>query len=157
MAHRTPKLTKAQKELIERFGVLCEQDGPSRVLARVMALLMVSPVVELPFDDIGSLLQLSKSATSSALNQLMALGKVEYVTHPGEHRRYFRIRLSSWRTDVLERLQGLGAMAEACKEVLAQRPGSTPEFNRNLEELTSFFDHMHREIPRLIAKWEKGR
>jgi predicted transcriptional regulator len=155
MAHQTPKLTNDQKQLIERLGVMFERGGLAPAPARVNALLLVSPEVELPFDDITAMLQLSKSATSNAINQLTTMGKIEYVTRPGERKRYFRSRVKSWKEDMLKQIQGLGAMSAIFNEVLKGRPKQTVEFNRSLKEVSVFIDHLIEELPIVMAKWDK--
>ena len=151
------KLTKDQQQLIERVGVIFEGTGLAPAPARVSALLMVVPEAELPFDDISRLLNLSKSATSNALNFLMNMNKVEYLTKPGERKRYFRVKIMSWKEDMLKAFQGLSAMSTVYKEVLKQRPKDTREFNRSLADMTAFIDHMVAEIPALFKKWEQKR
>ena len=157
MTPKETKLTRDQQELIERVGVVLEGSGMAPAPARVSALLIVTPEAELPFDDISRLLKLSKSATSNALNFLMNMGNVEYITKPGERRRYFRVRVMSWKEDTLKAFQGLSAMSAVYKDVLAQRPKTTRDFNRSLTDLAAFIDHMVEELPALFKKWEQRR
>lgn len=157
MTPKETKLTRDQQELIERVGVVLEGSGMAPAPARVSALLIVTPEAELPFDDISRLLKLSKSATSNALNFLMNMGKVEYITKPAERRRYFRVRVMSWKEDTLKAFQGLSAMSAVYKDVLAQRPKTTRDFNRSLTDLAAFIDHMVEELPALFKKWEQRR
>ncbi|NUQ14846.1 MAG: MarR family transcriptional regulator [Flavobacteriales bacterium] len=157
MAHKTPTLTKEQRELIEQLGVANEKANLPPASARIMALLLVSPVVELPFEDISSMLNLSKSATSNALNHLLALERIEYVTHPGERRRYFRSRFSKWKTNVTEQLRSIEHAAQLLDKACAGRPANTPEFNAQLKELVDFMNYMVSELPGILARWEKRR
>ena len=157
MTPKETKLTRDQQELIERVGVVLEGSGMAPAPARVSALLIVTPEAELPFDDISRLLKLSKSATSNALNFLMNMGKVEYITKPGERRRYFRVMVMSWKEDTLKAFQGLSAMSAVYKDVLAQRPKTTRDFNRGLTDIAAFIDHMVEELPELFTKWEQKR
>ena len=83
------KLTREQEELIERFGVIQEQSGFAPASARVNALLTVSDKTSLTFDEIRETLQLSKSATSNAINNLLVLGRIGYKTQLGDRKRYF--------------------------------------------------------------------
>lgn len=153
--HKTPTLTQKQRESIEALGVALERGNMAPTPARIMALLLVSPVVELPFDDIQALLNLSKSATSNSLNQLLALNKIEYVTHPGERRRYFRSHLTNWKGEAAGQLKFLGEFAALIGKIAADRPASTPEFNRNLSELVDFLDYLTKELAVAASKWEK--
>lgn len=149
------KLTKGQQELIERVGVTFESHGMAPAPARVSALLMVVGQTELPFEEISRLLNLSKSATSNAINLLLSLGRLEYITKPGERRRYFRLKLMNWKEDLYKSLAGVTAMSAIYKEVLAQRPKASAEFNHSMADLASFLEFMAKELPALYKKWEQ--
>ena len=92
------KLTDNQKELVESFGVVQEHMGLSPAAARVNALLTISDVIELSFDEIRETLQLSKSATSNAINSLLTMDRIDYKTKPGDRKRYFYSKLGQWQT-----------------------------------------------------------
>ncbi|MBK7287749.1 MAG: hypothetical protein IPI95_11995 [Flavobacteriales bacterium] len=63
----------------------------------------------------------------------------------------------SWKEDMLKAFQGLSAMSTAYKDVLAQRPKTTRDFNRGLTDIAAFIDHMVEELPELFKKWEQKR
>jgi DNA-binding transcriptional regulator GbsR (MarR family) len=83
---------KAQKRIIEEMGIYFEKKGFSPISGRVMGLLMVMDKEEYTFDEIVSELQISKSSASHALKNLELRKDIEYITKPGERKRYFRIR-----------------------------------------------------------------
>jgi len=151
------ELTDSKLKLVEELGVLHEQSGMQQAAARIISLLLVSDKTELTFEEIYDTLNLSKSATSNAINFLLSTGRVEYITHPGERRRYFRCKLQSLKEGVQKSLAGIGAYNAAFKKVLAQRPNGTKEFNRSLEEVTEFLDFIVTEIPALFQKWENSK
>src|SRR5690349_20114474 len=115
-------LNDSKLKLIEELGVLHEQSGMQPAAARIISLLLVSDQTELTFEEIYETLNLSKSATSNAINFLLSTGRAEYVTHPGERRRYFRCKLQSMKEGVQKSLAGIDAYSAAFKKVLAQRP-----------------------------------
>ena len=135
-------------------GVLVEQGGIQPAAARILSLLIVSDKTELTFEEIYETLNMSKSAASNAINFLISTDRVEYITQPGERRRYFRCKLKSIKDNVQKSLAGMDAVNIVLKKVLDQRPVGTKEFNTNLEELTQFMDFMKQELPVLIQKWE---
>ena len=98
MNSRSPvQMTEKQLRLIEKLGVFYEQQGLMQpAAARILALLLVSDSIELTFEEVYETLNLSKSATSNALNFLLNTEKVEYITQPGERRRYFRFKMRSF-------------------------------------------------------------
>ena len=81
---------KKQKELIERIGRQNEKEGYQPVTARILGLLMVMDKEEYTFDEIVDEMQISKSSASTALKNLELRGVIEYVTYPGDRKRYFR-------------------------------------------------------------------
>ncbi|HET7897391.1 MAG TPA: hypothetical protein VFL47_06970, partial [Flavisolibacter sp.] len=143
--------------LIEELGVLQEQGGMQPAAARIMALLLVSDKTELTFEEIYETLNISKSAASNAINFLLNTDKVEYITQPGERRRYFRCKLKSLNDGIQKSLAGLDAYNTVLKKVLNQRPVGTKEFNAKLEETTQFLDFLKEELPVLFQKWEARR
>jgi DNA-binding transcriptional regulator GbsR (MarR family) len=82
---------KKQKELIEYIGRYSEHDGFQPVAGRIMALLMVMDQEEYTFDEIVKEMQTSKGCVSLALQNLELRGIVEYITYPGDRKRYYRI------------------------------------------------------------------
>ncbi len=88
---------RKQKELIEYIGIQHQREGYQPVAARIVGLLMVMDKEEYTFEEIVEEMQISKSAVSMALKNLEIRGMIEYVTYPGDRKRYFRF--VSNRTD----------------------------------------------------------
>lgn len=132
-----------------------EQIGIAPAPARVSALLFVSDETELTFDDIQHALNLSKSSVSNAINLLLTMGQIEYVTRPGERKRYFRSRVMNWQENMLNDIKERLAFKDLMMEVLEQRPDSTPEFNRHLREMIRFMEYLFKEIERLFENRPK--
>jgi len=149
------KLTQKQKELIEKFGVIQEQLGTAPAPARVNALLTVSDTPELTFDEIREALQLSKSATSNAINGLLTLNQVGYITKPGDRKRYFYSKLNEWKSTLKKSMLGLNAYKDIIKEIHENRTEDTQEFNEQLAELAEFVDYYISEGIAIIDRWEK--
>ena len=81
---------KKQKELVEFIGRQNERKGYQPVTGRIMGLLMVMDKEEFTFDEIVEEMKISKSSASTVLKNLEIRGIIEYVTHPGDRKRYFR-------------------------------------------------------------------
>lgn len=148
-------LTDKQKELIESFGVIQEQMGLSPAAARVNALLTVSDIAELSFDEIKDALGLSKSATSNAINYLLSLDRIGYKTKPGDRKRYFYSKLDQWKTSFRKDMLGLNHYRDMLSEIITHRSKDTIMFNEQLEELNEFMDYFIRESINLIDNWKK--
>ncbi len=151
------ELTEAHKILIEKLGVMHEKSGMAPAPSRVMSLLLVSPITELTFDEIREALSLSKSAASSAINSLLSANKIDYITKPGDRKRYFRSNVIYWEDQVKQNYKGLDLVADMLEEVLNQRPGNTVDFNNSLSEVVHFLRYLITEMPKVYAKWEESR
>lgn len=151
----TKPLRENQKQLIEKIGVHLETEGLSPAAARIMALLVVADEVEITFDDIYPSLGISKSTASSAINMLLTMGRIEYITKPGDRKRYFRSKIGNWFSTFESKIVQVRDARILFKEVLEQRTKETKEFNKSLSLLISFMDFMESEMPALIEKFKK--
>lgn len=153
----TEIVNEKQQVLIEKLGVFYEHEGFHPAGARVMALLLIADRNELTFDEIRDVLNISKSAASTAINLLITTKRIEYFTNPGERKRYFRANIMNWKNHMKEKLEGIITMQSLMKEIIDQRPASTHEFNESLSELHSFMNFFHKEIPLLIERWKETK
>ncbi|MAN59575.1 MAG: transcriptional regulator [Flavobacteriaceae bacterium] len=149
------KLTERQKELIESFGVAQEEMGLSPASARVNALLTISDKVELSFDEIREALEISKSATSNAINTLLMLNRIGYKTKLGDRKRYFYSKMGQWQEAFMQSMKGLTSYNLLLKDILENRTSSTEEFNAQLKELTEFIEYYQKESIKIIENWKK--
>jgi DNA-binding transcriptional regulator GbsR (MarR family) len=83
---------REQKELVETIGRHFEEEGFQPTAGRILALLMVMDKERFTFDEIVEELNISKSSASIALKNLQLRGDVDYVTLPGDRKRYFEIK-----------------------------------------------------------------
>ncbi|WP_162425737.1 GbsR/MarR family transcriptional regulator [Pontibacter pudoricolor] len=148
-------LSDKQLELIEEFGVYQENNGFQPAVARVMGILLVSDKPELTFEEISETLNISKSATSNALNMLLNTGHIEYTTFSGDRKRYFRIKSSNWRDTFNKKMEDLGELNHILKRVLDVRKRDNPVYDEKLQNFISFLDYLKTQLPNLIEQWEK--
>lgn len=147
-------LSEEQKQLVERIGLMHESEGLSPAVARVLGLLLVSDKVELTFDEIRETLNLSKSATSNALNIAIKLNRIEYITKPGDRKRYFKSKIELWREHVMEGFCKKCSWSQIYEEVLKHRTRETKEFNKALKDFVNFLEYLGKELPKLYKQWE---
>ncbi len=83
-----------QKELIETIGRNLEKQGLQPVAGRILGMLMVMDKEEYTFEEIVEEMKISKSSASNALRNLELREAIEYITYPGDRKRYFRISFS---------------------------------------------------------------
>jgi len=149
-------LTEAQRDLIERFGVLHDRIGVRPAAGRILGLLLVSPDPELTFDQIRETLGLSKSATSTALTHLQTIGSVEYRTRPGDRKRYFRKDFVDWEASFLSRLDEYLAIRDLLTRAL-ELGEDRPEAPRQaMERMIGFLELLETEIHDAHRRWEAG-
>lgn len=150
-------LNPTQIALLEKLSVAQEKTGLAPAAAKIVALLFVSDQSALSFDQIRETLGISKSATSTAINMLLTIKKLEYINKMGDRKRYFRMRMVQWKEDMKWGYEEFKNFSGLLKQVLAQRPGNTTEFNSNLKEVIDFIDFLAQEMPRLYEKWEQRK
>lgn len=147
-------INQSQKALIEKAGIIYEKEGLQPAASRILALLMVADNPELTFDEIREALNLSKSATSTAINLLITINRIEYITNPGERKRYFRLKIGNWKENFMDKIEGLVVINTLFREILNQRSKNTKEFNKSLAEVISFMEFVQKEIPDIIKRWK---
>jgi DNA-binding transcriptional regulator GbsR (MarR family) len=148
------RITEKQKQLIEKVGVTYEQTGLPPAVSRILGLLLIADKNELTFDEIRDTLNLSKSATSNALNILLASAKIEYITYTGDRKRYFRSKVRDWQDGFTKTLQTMAVFQDLFKEILDQRTPETKEFNEKLAEVIDFIEFFKSQVPEIYKKWE---
>lgn len=99
-------IQKEKEELIEMFGVHFETLYHLPPLAsRVLGLLIVEGQKPgFTFENITERTMASKSSVSTALNLLLKLGKITYVTFPGDRKKYYKPAPFSERLNNYKRL-----------------------------------------------------
>lgn len=149
-------LSKGQQELIQRLGNLGNKEGLPPSCALISALTMVSDKLELTFDEIRATLNLSKSATSNAINFLLERDSLEYVTKLGDRKRYFRSNLETWKDVYSIHFTKIAKLNKLMHEIRAVRTPKTVEFNKALDGLTSFMDYLLGKIPKIFEEWKEN-
>ena len=150
-------VTIAQKRLIEKLGVFFEGQGRTPAEARVIALLLVSDQLEMTLEEIQLTLGISKSSVNNAINVLGLTQQLEYVTKPGDRKKYYRSKIEQWMTHVEEHVQKALEGRALLKEALEQRTKSTKEFNNALKEMIDFMEFVQSYHQDLFAKWKKSK
>ena len=92
MTMKTEERIQKQREVIENIGMYFDKEGFQPIAGRILGLLMVMDKEQFTFDEIVEELQISKSSASNALRNLEIRGHIEYITLPGDRKRYFRLK-----------------------------------------------------------------
>ena len=157
MTEEKVQLREEQITLLEKLAVVNEKMGLQPAMAKVLALLTVSDDPELNFEQIMETLNLSKGATSQAINHLLLVNRIDYKTRIGDRKRYFYSKIIGWRENFLEQVTKLKQLAAIHKEVLEHRPPETKEYNQSISDLIDFLEYLAEETPALYERFEKRK
>ncbi|RNI21887.1 GbsR/MarR family transcriptional regulator [Rufibacter latericius] len=151
------ELTQEQKKLIEKMGIYHEQQGFPPVTGRIMGLLYVSDRPHLSFEEIVETLNISKSATSNALQLLQQMRLIEYTTYPGDRKRYFGALLENWHDEVVNKMESILGFSKLLRQANELRGDKNPEMNEKVLERIEFMEFLSKEVPGLLQRWIKER
>lgn len=142
MSDMTPEERKnRQKVLIAEIGREYVKQGMQPTTARVMALLMVVDKEILTFDEIVKELSISKGAASNALRHLVTMKAIDYMTIPGDRKRYFhlkRLNKFSMMDDMLEKLISTKDILESIIELKADKNSDNSVFFKSILEIINY-------------------
>lgn len=143
---------------VEEMGVFFEQFDHTPTAARIISyLFLVEPHYQ-DFDTIKEFLQASKSTISTSLSTLSSKGTVDYMTLPGDRKRYFKINPGKWLELTMKSLGSVTAIESKLTEVLKLRSKKdSPEFYEGIENLRDFYLHLDKYLVKAVSEWEKGR
>jgi DNA-binding transcriptional regulator GbsR (MarR family) len=151
------ELTQEQKQLIEKMGIYHEQQGFPPVTGRIMGLLYVSDRPHLSFEEIVETLNISKSATSNALQLLQQMRLIDYTTYPGDRKRYFGALLECWHDEVVSKMESILGFSKLLRQANELRGNANPEMNKNVLERIDFMEFLSKEVPALLQRWMRER
>ena len=150
-------VTIAQKRLIEKLGVFFEGQGRTPAEARIIGLLLVADQLEMTLEEIQQTLGISKSAVNNAINVLLLTQQLEYVTKPGDRKKYYRSKIEQWMSHVEQHVEKALEGRTLLREALEQRTKSTKEFNVALKDMIDFMEFVQSHHLDLFAKWKKSK
>jgi hypothetical protein len=155
-------------EYAERWGILFEKLGGTRMMGKVLGRLLVSVPAEQSARELAEALGASAGSISGATRALLQAGMIERVGIPGRRSAYFRVRPGMWG-DLLEHRMSFGAtMGELAGEGLrmvrdreggdanAERADSLTDAKLRLEEIRSYCCYVDRELPGFIERWRQA-
>jgi DNA-binding transcriptional regulator GbsR (MarR family) len=147
---------EAVRRFIERFALDLEEAGMARMPARMFAAILVDDDGRLTAAELADRLQVSPAAISGAVRYLTQLRMVTRGREPGERRNHYRISSDMWYEVVTRRDEILAHWEQDLQEGIKAVGPDTPAGVR-LEENRQYFEFLHSEIPRVMAKWRALR
>lgn len=147
----TEERIKKQRELVEKIGMHFDKEGYQPIAGRVLGLLMVMDKERYTFDEIVEELQISKSSASTALKNLELRKSIEYITFPGDRKRYFQLRKQDRFTliqDFEEKMKHMVEMFEYIISLKADKESSNAVFMTDMVALTQYLlEQLHNYTP----------
>jgi len=140
--------------LVEKIGVFLEKYGYQPIPARIIGLLLVTEKPHLTFDEITDNLKVSKSAVSIGLNLLLGTQQIDYITLPGDRKRYFKSRIGEWRQIVTGLIGFANSIRTLLLEIIELQEGSEREDIKSLKEVVQLIDLLEKEVPRIVMEWD---
>lgn len=150
-------INEKQAAQIEKIGVSLEKSQFPPLAARVMALLLVAEPPYCTFDDILENLQSSKSSISTSLNLLLREGIVDYITFPGDRKRYFQINAQTWLQMIKRKVEQIAPFRGILSELTQTRSGQYPEFNHMLADMNEFHKEMEEAMKTVVDRWVRAK
>jgi DNA-binding transcriptional regulator GbsR (MarR family) len=146
---------KRQKEMVELTGRFYDKKGLQPVAGRVIGLLMIMDKEQYTFDEIVEELRISKSSASNALRLLEVGDFIEYITVPGDRKRYFRLKMRDKYALIDEHHKTLSETRDYLKIVLelkADRNSGTSVFIKDILDMLNFFLDHFMELKSIYEK-----
>lgn len=131
-----------QKELVEMAGRFYDKKGFQPIAGRIMGLLTVMDKEQYTFDEIVEELSVSKSSVSNALKILEMADSIEYITVPGDRKRYFQLKKRDRFALIDEHYRVLNTSRDYLNRVLdlkINKQSQNSVFISHLIEMLDFF------------------
>jgi DNA-binding transcriptional regulator GbsR (MarR family) len=138
-----------QKILVERVGRKYDKQGFQPIAGRIIGLLTIMDQEQFTFDEIVEELQISKSSASNALKNLEIRNLIEYITIPGDRKRYFQIKKPdkfALIDDHSSMLKGTKEFLQATLELKANKNSGNSLHLQNMIHMINFFIEKLEEL-----------
>lgn len=146
-----------QLEVIEEFALGFEVHGMPRMAGRILGRLLMCHPPQQSMSQLAEALGASKGSVSSMTRLLIQRGVVERFTVPGDRQDYFRIRAGSVSDMFREHLRSITHQLALLQKAIAVADDRTEEGLARLHDAQDFLEFLRREIPGLLAKWDRSR
>ena len=138
--------TAKQKELVEEIGRYFDKEGFQPIAGRILGLLMVMDKEQYTFEEIVEELQISKSSASITLKNLEIRGDIEYITLPGDRKRYFRMKRQNIFTLIEEFEKKFLYFSQLLQHVVELKSDKDAAYTQFLIELLEMLDFFMQKI-----------
>ena len=140
---------------LERWGMLFELLGATRMMGRILGWLLVCDPPEQSAGDIAEAVGASAGSVSTTTRALTQAGMVERLGIPGERSAHFRVRSGVWGQLLRKRMSYIVSMRDLVEEGLEFGRERSEESRLRLRELGSYCSFIERELPGFVEHWQK--
>ncbi len=146
---------------VERWGVLFEILGATRMMGKILGWLLISDPPEQSAAEIAIAVRASAGTVSTTTRALVQASMIEKVGIPGKRSAHFRVRPGMWGNLMRARLQSISVMEQLADEGLDVFPDPDGDPNTRLREVSSYCRFVNEQFPKLFddwaTEWEKER
>ena len=130
-----------QKRLIESIGRSFDKEGYQPIAGRILGLLMVMDKERFTFDEITEELNISKSSASNVLRNLEIRGMIEYITIPGDRKRYYQLRKRDSSSMIEEVIKMLNEKKKMFEDIIRLKADKSSANAKHFHEMIRMMDH----------------
>ena len=150
-------LDEESRRYVEEFGLLFGQFGLSRMLGRVLGVLMISDPPERSAEELAEELEASRGSISQTTRSLIQMSLVQRWSRPGERRDYFRLKPGAWHEIMRREIEALSGFRKTAERGLELLDSEDPGARRSLEEMRDFYAYWEKEMPAVLERWERRK
>lgn len=147
---------RAVKDFTDSFTALLEQQGLPRMMARVLACLLVTDSGTLTAADLVQRLRVSPASISHAVTFLEQQGMLRRERAPGGRRERYVIDDEAWLRSTLAALQMNEALVAASQRATEVLGAATPAGAR-FETSAEFLLLVSESLQKVLEQWRQSR
>lgn len=143
-------------DFIEKFGLIAEQDGFSRIAGRMMGFLMLN---QGPYtlDEMAEELQISKTSASTNARFLEQHGIIEKVVKSGDRRDFYELADDHWERFFDVAKKKMQRFHDVLDKTLESLPQSEAYGRKRLVEAQRFHAFILNNFEHRIEEWRQER
>lgn len=149
------RITAELRDYIERWGILFEFLGGTRMMGKILGWLLVCDPPEQSASDVAKAVGASAGTVSTTTRALLQAAMIERIGIPGKRSAYFRVRPGMWADLLKKRMEYGQTMAELAEQGLSLVSGPDDDATFRLREIGSYCRFIESQLPALLARWEK--
>lgn len=141
-------------QFVEDFGMAFERSGSTRMIGRVLGVLMVSDPPHLTAEQLAATLGASRGSISQATRSLVDIGLVRRSRTPGTRQDIFSVEPSAWIDATRQSLRQVSLYHDLFKRGLELMDGRSKESRAALAQSVAFMEFWERQLPLIFEGWE---